>query len=203
MKQSRSLKSAEIEAISAGFPADLRIVCRQILTGASTLTPVGAVQSGNTVGLYQLALPEGEVCIPYRVYIDSWPRSAGTLESWVLACILSRHDNGRIRETYVQQLADMDVPPQWAIPYVLLPLSEYVLEVAEIACTIIVQWCDEKRVLDKVAWIAQHNPKLLAAVRARSVSYWNAYWRPDMSLNDTPASRALACLEARLDADLS
>jgi hypothetical protein len=84
------------------------------------------------------------------------------------------------------------VVDEWVCPFVLLLLGEYVVEISErIAANV------ER--LDRRTWapFLARNQRLVAEVRARADSYFNAYYRDRFaSFAAHPTARVLAQLES-------
>jgi hypothetical protein len=111
---------------------------------------------------------EERVIIPQRLYIPAPPIS-GTVDG-VTAAILSRHDDGYVREQATQWL--LREQGEWVVPFLLRLIGEYVVE-------IIARIDDGFDSLDHAAWRAftAANPGLVAITTAQVMSYWNCYHR--------------------------
>lgn len=126
---------------------------------------------------------EGEaLSIPMRVYHDP---PAGTwvgVERGVLAAVLTRHADGFVRQRALATLVDVDEP--WAVPFVLALVGEYVLPIIlDVAAA-----ADRLPARPATARFVADNPRFLALVHARAVSYWDAYRRDAYrSHRDDPA----------------
>jgi hypothetical protein len=71
------------------------------------------------------------VSIPYRIY-NPVVRSGAALSDeglLALACLYSRHNDGRVRQAQVARILDSD--DEAVVPFVLQLLGEYVLEITE------------------------------------------------------------------------
>lgn len=134
---------------------------------------------------------DGErLTIPYRVYYDPpAPKSLAELspiQRLVLNCLYSRHNDGWYRQENLEALTESRLP--WVVPYLFLPLGEYVLEIV----FAVLPYLSE---VDKVRDFAAENPELLAVTRLRAASYWDEYnRRRSPSLRSYPAWAAVESL---------
>lgn len=88
----------------------------------------------------------------------------------LLACLYTRSLNGYVREKYVVHLFGKNEP--WVIPFVLLLLGEYVIEIAD-------SILKNLNSLDKSKYqaFAKENPAFMKSLHSRIISYWNCYYR--------------------------
>lgn len=144
------------------------------------------------------------VRIPGRIYPT--PPSAdairqlGSEAQTATYCLLSRHHDGRVRQEAISQLVRRQ--DYWVVPFVVSLLGEYVVEIVEviqrdldtIRCPGSWQWSNYGK-------FANDNLSLMRLTSARSVSYWNCYYR-DMypSYSSYPAARVLADISAAASA---
>lgn len=125
--------------------------------------------------------------IPYRVYLSE-PDSEciSTLTSHqqlILRAILSRSNDGYIREKCVKELVQSDEP--WIPPFVLQLLGEYVLPIIRVVE-------DHPAVLKRPEYrrFIEENPAFFQLLKQRIISYWNCYYRQTFpQLRDYPAFR--------------
>jgi len=164
--------------LTAAFPAALAADVRRVLTTVSPheLGPAGtrpAIVAGQ------------ELTIPYRIYDDP-PESTGDLsptQRLVLHCLFSRHHDGHLRQRHLEALLASRLP--WVIPYVFLPIGEYVIEIVHT----VLPYLSE---VDEVRDFVTENPELLAVTRQRVASYWDEYNRRTYpKLRDYPAMALL------------
>jgi len=105
-------------------------------------------------------------------------------------CLVSRATDGRLRQAAVQSI--LASREDWVAPYVLLPLCEYVIEIVE----------DIRRArssLDQRIYgdVVRENRQAMRTLRARAISYWNAYHRERYPLMwSYPALRMLDEMES-------
>lgn len=137
----------------------------------------------------------GEVVrIPSRIYFAE--PSVGTVQhltdrqKTILTCLLTRHDNGFVREKMVRQLLLQDAD-FWTAPFVVQLLGEYVLEII-----LAVQEGIQPKHREIYAEFLHENPKFHALTRARVASYRACYHRhPFPTLAQYPGSILLSTLE--------
>jgi hypothetical protein len=103
----------------------------------------------------------------------------------ILHCLYTKHHDGYVRERHVRTLLQHKVT-NWAIPYVLALLGDYVREIGQ-AIT------DEADSFDRevVVEFANGNPAFMRRLRSQVVSYWNEYWRSSSLLHEYPGYIAL------------
>lgn len=115
------------------------------------------------------AIANGErVIIPQRLYIPV-PHVSDKEDS-VTAAIVSRHDDGFIRERAVQRL--LAERGEWVVPFLMRLIGEYVVEIID-------RIDDGFDSLDHASWRAFMiaNPAFVAVTDAQVTSYWNCYHR--------------------------
>lgn len=113
------------------------------------------------------------VSIPYRIYHDPSlidpARLTGTQKE-LLACLMTRHHSGFVREEYLLKI--LDCSHEWIPPFVVQLVGEYVID---IICRI----SDSVDRLDPAVYRAflTHNPAFYLATKQRVLSYWDCYHR--------------------------
>jgi hypothetical protein len=129
--------------------------------------------------------------IPYRIHF------AGLLESDSIdvlsesaACLLSRSTDGHLRQRALGRV--LATEEAWAVPYVVLPLGEYVVEIGKD-----IFGATPRLNRGLYGQFVRENRSVIQLLRARAVSYWNCYYRhkyPDR--RDYPPLAALSEIEA-------
>lgn len=160
--------------LAAAFPASLAPDVTRALSvlGVHWLPPTKETREWFVAG--------ERLVVPYRLYVDH----PGTAEltptqRLVLHCLFSRHHDGYVRQWNLVALTKSRLP--WVVPFVFLPLGEYVLELVEV----VLPYLSE---VDEVRTFAAENPALLAVTRQRAASYWDEYNRRRYpKLHDYPA----------------
>jgi len=134
--------------------------------------------------------------IPYRIYHNvSLTRTEGlTLQEQLLACLLTRHHDGLIREKHLTRI--IAVNATWVPPFVVQLLGEYVIEIIRIIE-------NNLGVLDKSLYggFLRLNPDFWALTRSRVVSYWDCYYRSHRK-ETYPGFRVLDFLHQLQSADV-
>src|SRR6187402_1157460 len=114
-----------VAQLARAFPAAIQADARAVLAALPDQTfdrtePIGPVRV------------RGEaLIIPQRIYLPP-PRAVdlrGT-QGTVLACVYSRNDDGRVRETFLRRLLPSADP--WVAPFVVQLIGEYVIEIIEV-----------------------------------------------------------------------
>jgi len=126
-----------------------------------------------------------QLSIPYRVYVlEPEPNRVSALtkiQQLILSAILSRSNDGFVREKCVGELLRSDEP--WIPPFVLQLLGEYVLPIIRVVG-------DQSTVLKSSEYrrFLIENPAFLQLLKQRIASYWNCYYRAVFPrLKDYPA----------------
>ncbi len=145
-----------------------------------------------TLKTFQVEVCGERLTIPGRVYLDRQVLEAACpdCQSVLVDAVLTRHHDGFVRAEALARL--MASAPDWAPAYVVPPIGEHVVEIAEQIDGALVG-------ADASAYRAfvRANPAFMTLTRQRVVSYWACYWRarwPDRA--DYPGARALARLDA-------
>lgn len=168
---SRTL-SSDTEAITRlqrAFPDSL---AQEVKCVAALLPHPFLNTSIHNIGIVVVA---GEsIRIPYRIYIPEPEENVvsvlAPIQKTILACIYTRHNDGYIRQKYLEKILLQHEP--WVMPYIFQLMSEYVLEILEL----ISQNLDQ---LDKQACTSfiKENPVFVQRLKKRVISYWNCYYR--------------------------
>lgn len=112
--------------------------------------------------------------IPYRIYIpepeENVVSELAPIQKTILACIYTRHNDGHIRQNYLENILLQHEP--WVMPYILQLMGEYVREILELISHNLDQ-------LDKQACTSfiMENPIFIQLLKKRVISYWNNYYR--------------------------
>ncbi len=157
-----SSDSDESGSLLDSFPKHMASVVESVL---SKLPPAQYSPSGRLE-----AVINGEkIEIPSRVYYPKMRIPKG--EHGIVAhCIYSRHHDGFVRERHIAKLLSMK--QDWVVPFVLLPLGEYVMEIIRL-----VQ--ENRSVLSGESFrkFSLENPDFIRRTKSRVVSYWDCYYR--------------------------
>ncbi|TCO28500.1 hypothetical protein EV652_106486 [Kribbella steppae] len=180
------------------FPA---AVADRVADAAIQLPPADFENSGLVNASHSRHWPavvvEGQtVQVPYRMYnptlttqaLAALPEAARP----VLACMYSRHSDGRVRQTAARVL--LSCRESFVAPYIVQLLGEYVVQIAlDVADAI-----DELAGAELLALLVsfgRENPQFITLTRERARSYWSEYYRRDFpAMQDYPALVALAAL---------
>jgi hypothetical protein len=131
------------------------------------------------------------VDIPYRIYSAEPTTGAACAlpdkARLVLACLYTRHHDGRVRERWLPSLLQSGEP--WVPPFVVQLLGEYVVQIAD-------RIAQSLPDLDGAACrrFAAANPPFLDLTCRRVVSYWACYYRGRHRFAEYPNFRVLDTL---------
>jgi hypothetical protein len=136
--------------------------------------------------------------IPYRIYHPEPEDSAMALltqaQRDIVACLYTRHHDGHVRQRHLSKM--IHLPTEWAPPFVLQLLGEYVGEIhLDIEANI--------SRLEQPSYVAFacDNPKFIELTCQRIVSYWDCYFRRrNVKLQDHTAFHALEKLRISWEA---
>lgn len=181
--------------VRAAFPSTLRAVADEV---AAVVVPG---QSHAPVSVTEVVVGDELVLIPHRLYDDvSLSARFGTgRAATVAACLRTRHHDGRVRQRAVRELLAGDAALEpWVVPYVVLLVGEYVVEIVEDVAAALtdldVDGSVQRRAYGRA--LAQ-NPELVRLTSARAVSYWDCYYRARYPQLDAYPGRRLAEALAR------
>jgi len=120
-----------------------------------------------------------EVSIPYRVKAKTLSKLGYALlpktQKLAYLCILTRHNDGKIRGDAVKQLfANFNDYPVWIYPYILKLCDEYVEQILNDIYVALpkLDTKDFRRIVNE-------NMSNIQLGYNRMVSYWNEYYRSD------------------------
>lgn len=164
--------------IRAAFPICLRHEVDAILNQISGFkawdAPVNIQSTGD------------KLAIPYRILgiPTDLEKISSKSQKYIFMCLHSRSTDGYNREAAIKYLSSLPRIPVWIAHYLFLSVSDYVIQVARIVST--KKQDDNEFFLD----IINRNPKIYNQTLARSISYWNVYYRgPYPKLDNYPPYR--------------
>jgi uncharacterized protein len=112
---------------------------------------------------------------PSRLYVDSRQLNDAMVE-WpgvrrqIALCLGTRHHDGFLRESCLRRLGVPDA--EWKLPFVVLLLGDYVIEIANLAAALLAAAPHEM-----VQTFVERNGPLIQTQRRRAISYWDCYYR--------------------------
>jgi len=124
---------------------------------------------------FSVEIGEDTVSIPYRIYHDPALIDSASLtqtQDELLACLLTRHHSGFVREEYLPKVLGCN--HEWAPPFVVQLVGEYVVEIIRA----IGDGIDH---LDPGLYrtFLIRNPAFYETTKQRVMSYWNCYHRAE------------------------
>lgn len=167
MKRSINIED-ELKRLKTSFPKTLE----NEVTNLLSLIKINSEHNAHWG--YEFNLENRFFEMPYRIYWEEHrlmePKSLSQTSRTILACILTRHHNGYIREKYLNQIIDSD--EYWTTPYLVQLLGEYVVEILDFV------WdsFDSVNSSHLVEFI-QENEIYWYKTKQRIASYWDCYHR--------------------------
>jgi len=149
----------------------------------SHLAPI--VESlGNTINIkathpihwgYHVCLNNEMLHIPLRLYWDETilnHQQFTDIQQTILACILTRHHNGYIRERYTKTI--LSSSEYWVMPFIIQLLGEYIVEILDLLLANFehIHHLHIRRFI-------QENTTFWAKTKQRIDSYWDCYYKYD------------------------
>jgi hypothetical protein len=140
------------------FPASLKDEVQQLLQSSKDMK-IWSEPTGVMVG-------DEEIGIPYRVWADTFDVSDLSIaQRTIYHCLFSRSTDGYIREASVRELLKLSIT-DWAVPYLFLALSDYVIQVANVVAS-------EAKLKEPLTKFASQNRSLYNLSTARAISFWD------------------------------
>lgn len=168
-KRNRLLKQL-IKGFPKEYTEDVKAVFH-VLAGASEAYN-GAFYSGETT---EWELLSGEkIEILYRVYLRDKLSSLNQLtpqQQLIYHCILSRSDDGYVRQKHIEALLDATAP-EWAMPYIIKVCDEYVYEILETVYRSL-----KNRNCEPYKALCRQNFAYFRLGHCHMISYWSEYHR--------------------------
>lgn len=150
--------------LKVAFPSELQ---KEVLTALAALP-----ENPYPWASFNVRVENEALSIPYRIYHNvSLTRTAGlSLHEQILACLLTRHHDGFIREKHLTGI--IAVNANWVAPFVIQLLGEYVIEIIRVIE-------NNLAVLDRSLYgrFLRSNPEFWARTQGRVISYWDCYYR--------------------------
>ena len=120
-------------------------------------------------------LKDEKVEIPYRMYYkeisDTVLKTFNETQFKILCCLYTRHNDGYIRQKYLEKLFDMNID-EWELPFIVKLCDEYILEILELIYNKLAN-----RTNDDIKQFCLNNENIIYRGYERMMSYWNAYYR--------------------------
>lgn len=191
-----------LDAIPESARADAKVAMGALGPPRFPTRAVLIQDTNNHVGFYPNIHVQGEVIrVPYRVNYD-WPSRERkspftTMQLLIIACCMSRHHNGKLRQKALRQIlrSDLDVP--WTIPFVIQLCGEYVIEIGSDVLTFVTNSLPTRPNLRRdYAQFVHDNPEFMSITRQRAESYWLASHRHQLPKKQYPQFQAVEALTA-------
>jgi hypothetical protein len=163
--QRETMKPQDNKDLLRAFPSSVR---DDVLAAVSSLpeNPHGGRS-------FEVRVSGETIQIPTRVYHNTASISMRKLngaQRHLLSCILTRHHDGYIRQSHLEQIIGCSLP--WVPAYVIQLLGEYVVEIQQLI---------EARLKDLEPGVYRTfllaNPAFLALTEQRIISCWDCFYR--------------------------
>lgn len=179
--------SRNVQVIRKGFPNNIQGSTVRILRSKveqHESYPVKMIRAN------EFTLENGEkVLIPQRIHTGAYSNTAqDDTERIIYDCIYSRSTDGFVRETALHSLHHTASLPDWAMPYLYLSLSDYVMEVSSIIG-------QDEFLLTRLQQMSTLNPEQFRLTKERAISYWSIYYREMYSKNTYPALKIIGIID--------
>ena len=111
--------------------------------------------------------------IPYRIYFSELKNTAKLNENErnILNCIYSRHNNGFVRQKYIEKM--IENKNYWVTPFFIQLFGEYIYRIIEIFNEYLTNN------LDNCIKFINENQKYWKKIESKVASYWNEYYREE------------------------
>lgn len=161
--------------ISKVFPLRLKDDVELVMNKISS-TSYSSISTTFTFDLFTTyQLEDEQVDIPYRMYYkelsDTVLKTFNETQFKILCCLYTRHDDGYVRQKYLEKLFDMIIE-EWEIPFIVKLCDEYVLEILELIYNKL-----SNRTNDDIKQFCKYNEDIIHNGYERMMSYWNVYYR--------------------------
>jgi hypothetical protein len=119
------------------------------------------------------------------------------MQQLIIACWMSRHNNGKLRQKALRQILRADVEVAWTIPFVMQLCGEYVIEIGSDVLAFVTNSLPTRPNLRRdYAQFVRDNPEFIGITRQRAESYWLAYHRHQLPKDQYPQFQAIEALAA-------
>lgn len=160
----------DIMIILKAFPSELQKDIRLIFRKISLRNKM--YNGGN----FEVFVDNELICIPERVYYEELNEDEevglSPLQKQILDCIFTRHHDGYIRQKRLNNIFESGKVFNWAIPYVIKLVGEYVLEILNDINNNI-GLINQRRLVEFV----RSNPRFILATESRIETYWGLNYR--------------------------
>jgi len=165
MKQSTNIGD-EFERLKSSFPKTLEFEVESLFSVITVHYKCSAYWG------YEIILKENNLEIPSRIYWEEHrlrePRDLSPISRTILACILTRHHNGYIREKYLLYIISSN--EYWITPYLIQILGEYVIELLHFV------WNNFDLInQNNLVEFVKTNDQFWYKTKQRIESYWDCY----------------------------
>jgi len=167
MKRSINIED-ELKKLKTSFPKVLENEIKNLLS----LIKVNSEHNAHWG--YKFNLENNSLEMPSRIYWKEHrlmnSKALSQTSRTIMACILTRHHNGYIREKYLNQIIDSN--EYWTVPFLVQLLGEYVIEILDLV------WSNFDMINSNhlVEFILE-NELYWYNTKQRIASYWDCYHR--------------------------
>ncbi|WP_459195684.1 hypothetical protein [Wukongibacter baidiensis] len=113
--------------------------------------------------------------LPYRIYYHELAyeeiKDLTDIQIRILYCLFTRHNNGYIRQKYLNKLLKLGDLKLWEIAYIISLCGEYVIEIID---DIHANW--NLINIEKLTEFIYNNSEYIITIEGRIASYWGEYY---------------------------
>lgn len=130
-------------------------------------------KEGNTISI---TLNGEKLELPYRIYLKQPEvdkiEQLTPIQKEILYCIYSRHNDGHVRQSALEVIAESK--NYWTTPFKIQLLAEYILPILELLEANL-----DNTNIDNYKKFILENEEYWELTKQRVISYWNVYYRND------------------------
>lgn len=161
--------SQNLRVVRKGFPVELQETFDDVFR--KYVKQYNSYPVRTSVNEFFLSQDE-KIFIPARIHTDPYaPGDLDAIKKLIYDCIYSRSTEGFSREEALRSLHATKPLPFWAISYLYLSLSDYVIEISSIVKP------GDRDIIHAFQKLSELNPEQYRLARARATSYWSEYYR--------------------------
>jgi hypothetical protein len=152
-------------SVAQAFPTELHTSVSELLAAYPDIT---ILFSSEDIAL------DGEIIqLPYRVISKQYDMSIlDDTQKYIYYCVLSRNSDGFLREVAMHHLIHA-TNHVWVVPYIFHALEDYVDNISLLAVKV------DPELIPALKKFIKENPDRYKCALARTISYWNEYYRND------------------------
>jgi hypothetical protein len=184
-------KDGRVSYAAEAPPSILAAFPPQRARDVATVEDAMPAASFGPLGAFTVVVDADEVTIPYRIYNPepdpAVEEALSPVQRTLLACLYTRHHDGRIRERRLTDVIASDA--DWVVPYVVYLASEYVVEIAVLVHAGLGSLTAGDPRRGTYQRFIKANQGFMDLMEARAMSYWSCYYRARFPRRATSPNR--------------